>query len=394
MRLPFFKPVDALDLLIIQPTPFCNINCSYCYLPDRMNKAKIDAATIGKIAERVAESGLFQKHLTVVFHAGEPMVLPPGWYHDFFSIFEKHLGQHQHKLTYSFQTNGTLINEGWCELIKQYPVSIGLSIDGPEFIHDARRKTRNGKGTFSQVMRGAELLRKNGIRFHCIAVIGENSLNHAKEIFDFFYNSGCFSLGLNMEEQEGTNQNSTLNQNGIEERITAFYRVMFDNYMKSDKHMTIREFMTSFGSILRNPETIDITKTKVSTHQTVPFGIITIDYHGNFSTYSPELLGQPVPEYNNFILGNVHQSGFIEPENKVLFDRLKKEIASGIEHCKNECSFFAICGGGAPANKYYENKSFESTLTQYCRNHIQIPAEMMLAFMETSLGINKTYHLD
>ena len=162
---------------------------------------------------------------------------------------------------------------------------------------------------------------------------------------------------------------------------------MFYLYIKSDKRMVMREFMGSLGAILRNPETLDITQLKISTHQTQPFGIISIDHLGNFSTFSPELLGQHAPDYNNFVLGNVYNSGFLKPEKKELLAKLKKEISKGISKCEEECGYFSICGGGAPANKFYENKSFDSTLTKFCQYHIQIPADITLSYIENTLGL-------
>ncbi len=375
-----------LDLLIIQPTPFCNIDCSYCYLPDRKNTGKISQATIEKIADRLLESNLLQKDFTVVFHAGEPLVLPPSFYRHIFETLNARFSGLPYKVSYSIQTNGMLITHEWCELINEFEVRIGVSIDGPQFIHDAKRKNRNGKGTFNEAMRGVGLLQKHGIRYHSIAVVGEHSLNHAAEIFSFFYDNGFYSLGLNIEELEGNNQSAAINQSQFSEKIEQFYHTMFELFVKSDRKMMVREFQSSFGAILRQPEIPDITELRVDTHQTVPFGIITIDHLGNFSTFSPELLGQKAPAYHNFILGNVHTSPLENPERADLLARLKHEIANGLDKCKGECPYFPVCGGGAPANKFYENGSFETTETQYCKYHIKSPINITLNYLENNLA--------
>jgi len=59
----------------------------------------------------------------------------------------------------------------------------------------------------------------------------------------------------------------------------------------------------------------------------------------------------------------------------------------GCKRCAETCQYFSVCGGGAPSNKYFENGSFESTETVYCRSVIQIPIDIMLAQAERQLGI-------
>jgi len=122
------------------------------------------------------------------------------------------------RICHSIQTNGTLINDGWCEFIKNHDIRIGLSIDGPELVHDAHRKDRRGQGTHARVMEGVRCLRKHGIDFHVIAVVTERSLDYPDEVFNFFLENGMHQIGFNIEEIEGTNASSTLSQNSGEQR--------------------------------------------------------------------------------------------------------------------------------------------------------------------------------
>ena len=74
-----FSPAIRTRLLILQPTPFCNINCDYCYLPDRNSTARMSIATIRRAAERLRDDSLAGNNLTVVWHAGEPLSMPPAF---------------------------------------------------------------------------------------------------------------------------------------------------------------------------------------------------------------------------------------------------------------------------------------------------------------------------
>src|SRR5437588_9160219 len=69
-----------LELLVLQPTPFCNINCSYCYLPDRQSTKRMSPAVLERSLEWVFSSGLVREPFTLLWHAGEPLVVGVGFY--------------------------------------------------------------------------------------------------------------------------------------------------------------------------------------------------------------------------------------------------------------------------------------------------------------------------
>ena len=100
--------MPRIQLLVVQPTPFCNIDCRYCYLPDRTNKAVVAEATLANLFSQVFASGWVRDGVSVVWHAGEPMVLPVDFYRRAFRLIDG-LKPSALSLTHSFQTNGTLI---------------------------------------------------------------------------------------------------------------------------------------------------------------------------------------------------------------------------------------------------------------------------------------------
>src|ERR1017187_1761686 len=229
-----------LDLLVIQPSPFCNIDCSYCYLPERSNTNKIKPETIEKLMERVIDANLIDRDITIVWHAGEPLAVPLSYYKKYFRIINAITPDHV-KIRHSIQSNGMLVTEEWCRFIIENNVSMGLSIDGPEFLHDKNRVTRGGKGTHAKALEGARLLQKNNIRFHIIAVITAESCNYPDEIFNFFKELGIDYLGLNFEEVEGGNMSSSF-QDGRSENVKAFLGRLYELQEQNDHRIVIREF--------------------------------------------------------------------------------------------------------------------------------------------------------
>lgn len=375
----------SVDLLIIQGSPFCNISCTYCYLPDRHLTKKVTPEIISKLFFRLIESDLINRDLTIVWHAGEPTALPIQYYEQIFDIIESNRPRNI-KFDHSFQTNATLITQEWCDFIKKSNIKIGVSLDGPKHIHDKYRIKRNGKGSFDDAMKGVEFLRLNNIDFHIISVVTQDSLDYPDEIFDFFLDMGIQRLGFNIEEKEGNNKSSSINSNQ-EERVFNFLKRMFELQKAADGKIVIREFDSAFNKIMGNPflKYNAIEETVPKSHLNVPYGIISVDCDGNFTTFSPELLGQKSEKYNDFKLGSVNNYSFKEAMRRPEFLKMYNDIHDGIKICSDTCNYFKVCGGGAPSNKYYENGTFKSAETVHCKYSVQFPINIVLDDMENEL---------
>lgn len=372
-----------ITLLILQPSPFCNINCDYCYLPNRTSTRRMAMPVLENAVEKTFASDLVRGELTIIWHAGEPLAVPISWYQEAIDLIN-HRAPAGAQIRHSFQSNGTLINQAWCDFIKQNQLSIGLSIDGPAFLHDAHRKTRKGAGTHAAGMRGMQLLRDNGIPFHVISVITRQALDHAEEIFDFFEQAGVERLGFNIEEVEADHLTSTVDASQ-DRKVRAFLETIYQ-LQKKRRSIVIREFAAAEQKI-RSGISLREFDFPWFNEQVRPFGIVSVDCEGNFSTYSPELLGMPVKPYGTFDFGNVMQSHFSDALETEKFQTVLQDIKAGLKRCADTCSYYGYCGGGAPANKYYENGSFASTQTMYCRTSVQMPLDILLSDMEKSLEI-------
>jgi uncharacterized protein len=99
-----------LRLLVLQPTPFCNIDCSYCYLSDRKSVATMSFAILDLVCRRVFESPLLDRQLDVAWHGGEPLTVPLAWYEEAIALMAEWRPA-ELRLNHRFQTNGLLLNE-------------------------------------------------------------------------------------------------------------------------------------------------------------------------------------------------------------------------------------------------------------------------------------------
>jgi uncharacterized protein len=367
-----------LSLLILQPTPFCNLDCDYCYLPARQDRRRMTLLTLRAALARVAEAEMLGDRLSIVWHAGEPMAVPPEWYEHAFALCQDILPTglpYEHYI----QTNGTLIDERWCKLVKSHNVRVGISIDGPADLHDARRRTRAGAGTHARVMHGARILQAAEIPLHAICVLTREHLDRADDIVDFFVNAGIREVGFNVEEIDGINYTSSLGLDAVQ-KFRSFFERVVDRYRANPSQMTVREIERVLNTLL-DPQF----GRRGANPQTTPFGMLVIGWDGGVGTFSPELAGLSDPAWGSFTFGNVNYQSLASIGADRRLMNVRDAIARGVAACQNECPYFPICGGGAPANKLGETGRFDVTRTMFCTLTEMVVAEVVLSALDLDL---------
>jgi uncharacterized protein len=367
-----------LGLLVVQPTTFCNIDCSYCYLSHRSENNRMDTATVAAIARFLRGMPLRDPELSVVWHAGEPLTAPIDFYESAFQTLQSDAAPMLFR--HHFQTNGMLLNDAWCELIKRWSIQVGISIDGPKEIHDANRVDRANRGTFDRVMRGISKLREHDIPFTVIGVLTKNALQAPDDVWRFFETLGATQVALNVEEVEGINALSSLpeskNDNSFREFLQRIAKLRATN-----SSIRVREFDGMRGH-LTAPPGADVLRA-----DNMPGAIINIDVAGNVTTFSPELLGVEHPAYGKFEWGNVGADDWKAVVSHPGFKKTYRDILEGIERCRDSCAYFSVCGGGNPSNKLSELGTFAGTETQYCRLHVQAFADIVIEDLEREIGV-------
>jgi uncharacterized protein len=371
------------SLIVIQPTPFCNIDCSYCYLPNRNDRTTLQIGDLQRMFEKLLAFPTISQEVTVVWHAGEPLVLGIDYYEAAFSAISK-VCPPGLKINHAFQTNGILINDRWCDFFVKWNVGVGVSIDGPKSIHDAARKTRSGRGTYDKAVAAIGRLKKKDISFYVISVLTRAALLDPDGMFAFFEEYGIQDVGFNIEEEEGIHRSSSLSGDFNDDLVIRFF-VRFTELMTDRQFaITVRELEETLNSILYLQQEGPIN------NLAIPFGILTIDVRGDVSTFSPELAGYSSEEFTTFSIGNIYEHSFAELENSPTLQRMSAQIKNGIELCRVSCKYFPVCGGGTPSNKIFENGTFASTETMHCRLTKKRVTDFMLAKIE-SVGASGSF---
>ena len=123
-------------------------------------------------------------------------------------------------------------------------------------------------------------------------------MDYPEEIFQFFRDNGIKRVGFNIEEIEGVNRTSSLQKDDISARIRAFWQRFWELTASVKGELQVREFEDVSELILKSSG-------RLKNQMSRPFAIVSVDYQGNFSTYSPELLTMKSDHYGDFILGNL-----------------------------------------------------------------------------------------
>ncbi|GAB7219684.1 anaerobic sulfatase maturase [Vibrio comitans] len=175
------KPIGAV----------CNIDCSYCYYlgkKELLNYSKTDSEIMSgdRLEAYVKQYIEAQNTPEIIFswHGGEPTLLGVDYFERVVELQKKYCPEYS-TITNDIQTNATLLNDDWCQFFKRNEFVVGVSIDGPEHIHNRYRTNRAGRGTFKQTWRGIELLKKHQVKFATLTCVNDLVSTQPLEVYRF-----------------------------------------------------------------------------------------------------------------------------------------------------------------------------------------------------------------
>ena len=179
--------------VLVKPTgAICNLDCKYCFF---LSKEMLYPGSRFRMADDLLETyikQLLESHrapeVVVAWQGGEPTLMGL----DFFERSIEYVRRYQRpgqSVSYTIQTNGTRLDDEWCAFFKQNRFLVGLSIDGPREMHDTYRVDKGGAGTFDDVMRGWNRLRKHGVDVNILCAVHAANVDHPLEAYRFFRDS-------------------------------------------------------------------------------------------------------------------------------------------------------------------------------------------------------------
>lgn len=180
--------------LLIKPTSAdCNLNCGHCfYLPKKsLYPGKKTHRMTPEVMERMVSLYMAteQPQYMFLWQGGEPALMGVDFYRRAVELQKKY-GKRGDVVCNSMQTNATLIDNQFAEFMGEYKFLVGVSLDGPEKVHDTYRKSMTGKGSHVEVMKGIECLKRNRVEFNVLTLVTSANVKKAKEVYNYLCAEG------------------------------------------------------------------------------------------------------------------------------------------------------------------------------------------------------------
>ncbi len=186
------KRPNAFQVMLKPAGPACNLDCNYCYY---LEKSKLFGGGSTRMSDELLEEftkQFIEAHdvpvVMFTWQGGEPTLMGLDFFRKTVALQKKYSGGKQ--IENAFQTNGTLLNDEWCAFLRENNMLVGISIDGPEQVHDHYRRSKSGAPTFKRVMKGIELLQKHKVEFNTLSVVNDFNVSMATETYRFLKQIG------------------------------------------------------------------------------------------------------------------------------------------------------------------------------------------------------------
>ena len=187
------KRPNAFQVMLKPAGPSCNLNCTYCYYleKNKLFQGRNSLRMTDDLLENFIKQFIEDNEIPVVtftWQGGEPTLMGLGFFRKAIELQKRYSGGK--RIDNAFQTNGTRLNDEWCNFFTDNKILVGISIDGAEHNHDRYRKTVSGGATFKSVMKGIELLQKHKVEFNTLSVVNDYNVHFASETYRFLKQIG------------------------------------------------------------------------------------------------------------------------------------------------------------------------------------------------------------
>ncbi|TAK20507.1 MAG: anaerobic sulfatase maturase [Chloroflexota bacterium] len=319
----------------------CNLDCAYCYYRESLEGTRVRR----RIDPRLLETFIPQymayvadaRAASFAWQGGEPTLAGLPFFERVVAL-QAHHARPGTTIANALQTNGLLLDDEWGAFLKRYNFLVGISLDGPQPIHDQQRRAKSGRGSFDLVMRGIDVLRRHGIDFNVLCVLGPHNVGHPGELMAFYREQGFTHVQFIpcMDFQAMEPEKPPVFQVTREE-YGAFLTSAFDEWHQDGQpSLSIRTFDNFLQSYVGVPNDLCVHDDKCDA------GIV-VEYNGD--AYPCDFYIHP-----RWKLGNVVE----QPLREVLYSpiraafiRQKRPLPSACQ----ECEWLAVCKSGCPRNR-------------------------------------------
>ena len=378
---PFARP---LYVMAKPAGSLCNLACKYCYYLEKSQlyadipqkeRFNMDDRTLETFICQYIESQT-QPQVLFTWHGGEPLMRPISFYKRVLELQKRYA--RGRIIDNCLQTNGTLLTDEWCEFFRANNWLIGISIDGPQDLHDEYRRARGGQPSFYKVMRGIRLLQKHGVEWNAMGVVNDYNADYPLDVYHFYKENGCQYIqfapiierilphedGRHLAHVADKEEAQLADFSVTPEQYAHFCCTIFNEWVRNDVG---KVFVQLFDSTLARwvgeaPGVCAMAET--CGHASV--------LEANGDLYSCDHF--VFPEYK---LGNIRHQTITEmmySERQMKFGKAKR---SGLPQQCLSCKWLFTCNGGCPKDRFRKTANGEPGLNYMCKafqqffNHVE-----------------------
>ena len=359
------QTIPAFHLMTKPRGAICNLDCKYCYFlskerlyPDsdfRMSETLLEEYTRQYIAaQRVPE-------VTFAWQGGEPTLMGLDFYKQVVAYQQKHKKPGM-RIYNALQTNGVTLDDDWCQFFAENDFLIGVSLDGPQHLHDAYRVDKGGAPTFERVMRGINLLKKHRAEFNILTTVHAANADHPLELYRFMRDEVKTQFLQFIPIVERDNMTGYQEGNAVTERsVTAeqygqFLIGVFDEWVRHDVG---RVYVQIFDVALaawsgHNPGLCVFEETCGRA--------LAMEHNGD--VYSCDHFVEPKHKLGNLV--DIPLTELVNSDQQRAFGLAKRDALP--QYCR-ECEVRFVCNGGCPKNRIIQTPSGEPGLNYLCAGY-------------------------
>lgn len=360
--------------------PICNLDCKYCYYlekellyPENEKWKMSDECLETYIRDYIAAQP--GRDVSFAFQGGEPTLLGVNFFRKVVQFQKKHAKGK--RIENALQTNGTLLNDEWGEFLAEHKFLVGLSIDGPEAVHNANRIDKKGRDSYKEVMRGLNILRTYEVEFNTLTCVNSTTVKHPLKIYKFLKSIGskyiqfipiverevdaaAAKLGLdfaappNIKEAPGSKESPKMSEFAVPaEAYGDFLIKIFNEWIKRDVgQVYVQLFDVALGKWIGVPGGLCYFNETCGR-------ALAMEHDGNLYTCDHYV-------YPNYKLGNIMNTSLGElADSRMAKDFGKAKRDTLPQYCR-KCSVRFACNGECPKHRFTWTPDGEWGLNYLC----------------------------
>ncbi len=338
--------------------PLCNLACSYCYY---LEKKQLYRNDIARMPEDILETYIRQHIeattdpvITFSWHGGEPLIAGLDFYRKAVAI-QKKLCPSGKIIGNGIQTNAVLLDNAWCQFLAEEEFMVGISLDGPEGLHNCYRKTKDGQDTFKKVLQGYDTLVMHGIDPEILCVVNAANVRYPLEVYRFFRHLGALCITF-IPLVEPDPEKVVSERSVRAEAFGTFLCTVFDEWIDRDiGKVKVQIFEETLRTAFGQEHTLCIFKPECG-------GVPVVEHNGDFFSC------------DHFVnrehrLGNIRDfplEDFLDSDKQKAFGQAKLNTLP--RYCI-DCEVRDMCNGECPKNRFINTPDGEPGLNYLCAGY-------------------------